>query len=77
MFSKKRYSSTLSLTPALDEGVWSTPRPDRFTAEKETQYPLYRRLGGPHGWSGRVWIISPPPAFNPRTVQPVVSRYTD
>jgi hypothetical protein len=87
-------------------------------------YPLYRRLGGPQGRSGRVWKISPPPGFflhvlyihshlykghyhscrmcairlwihkttfrhtlwvprtnnivfDPRTVQPVVSRYTD
>jgi hypothetical protein len=26
-----RYSSTLSLTSALDRGGWSTPRPGRFT----------------------------------------------
>ena len=41
------YSSTLSLTPVLDGGGWSTPRPGRFTPEKETRYPLYRWLGGP------------------------------
>ena len=29
-------------------------------------YPLYRRMGGPQG----------PPGFDPRTVQPVASRYT-
>ena len=33
--------------------------------------------GWPHGWSGQVRNISPPPGFDPRTVQPVVSRYTD
>jgi hypothetical protein len=49
-----RYSSTLSLTSALDEGGWSTPRPGRFTPGKETRYPLYRRRGGPHGRSGRL-----------------------
>jgi hypothetical protein len=38
-----RYSSTLSLTSALDVGGWSTPRPGRFTPGKETRYPLYRR----------------------------------
>jgi hypothetical protein len=38
---------------------------------------LYRRLGGPQGRSGRVRKISPPPGFDPRTVQPVASRYTD
>jgi hypothetical protein len=29
----------------------------------KTRYPLYRRLGGPQGWSGRVRKISPPPGF--------------
>jgi len=42
------YSSTLSLTSTLDGGGCSTPR------------PLYRRLGGPQDWSGRVRKISPP-----------------
>jgi hypothetical protein len=42
-----------------------------------TRYPLYRRLGGPQDRSGRVRKISPPPRFDPRTVQPVVIRYTD
>jgi len=31
---EQRYSSTLSLTSALDEGGWSTPRPGRFTPGK-------------------------------------------
>jgi hypothetical protein len=48
-------------------GGWSTPRPGRFTAGKELRYPLYRRLGGPQDRSGRVWKISPPPGFEPRT----------
>ena len=43
----------------------------------KTRYPLYRRLGGPQGWSGRVRKISPLPVFEPRTVQPVASRYTN
>ena len=42
-----------------------------------TQYPLYRRLGGPHGQSRQVRKILSPPGFNPRTVQPVVSHYTE
>jgi hypothetical protein len=42
-----------------------------------TRYPLYRTLGGPQGRSGRVRKISPPPAFDPRTVQLVASHYTD
>ena len=56
-------------------GVSVTPRP-LFTPGK-TRYPLYRRLGGPQGRSGQVRKISPPPGFDPRTVQPVASRYTD
>ena len=43
----------------------------------KTRYPLYRRLGRPQGRSGRVRKISPLPGFDPRTVQPVASRYTD
>ena len=42
-----------------------------------TRYPLYRRLGDPQSRSGQVQKISPPPGFNPRTIQPVASRYTD
>jgi hypothetical protein len=61
------YSSTLSLTSALDEGGWLTPRPGRFTPEKKTQYLFYRRLGGPQGRSGRVRKISPSPGFDYRT----------
>jgi hypothetical protein len=45
--------------------------------ERLTRYPLYRRLGGPKGLSGRVRKISPPPGFDPRTVHSVASRYTD
>jgi hypothetical protein len=54
-----------------------TPQPDRFTPGKETWYPLYIASGGPQGRSGRVWKTSPPPGFDPLTVQPAVSRYTD
>ena len=43
----------------------------------KTRYPLYRRLAGPQGPCGQVRKISPPPGFDPRTVQPVASRYTD
>jgi len=43
----------------------------------KTRYPLYTRLGGPQGRSGQVRKISPPPGFDPRTVQPVARRYTE
>ena len=43
----------------------------------KTRYALNRKLGGLQDQSGRVREISPPPGFDPRTVQPVASRYTD
>ena len=42
-----------------------------------TRYPLYRRLGGPQGRSGRVRRISPSSGFDPRSIQLVASRYTE
>jgi len=57
------------------EGLAS--RPDRSLPPGKTRYPLYRRLGGPQGRLGQVRKISPPPGFEPRTVQPVAIRYTD
>jgi len=39
--------------------------------------PLYRRLGGPQGRSGRVGEISPTVGFDPQNVRPVASSYTD
>ena len=43
------------------------------------RYALYRRLGGPQGRPGRLQNFSspPPPGFDPRTVQPAASLYTD
>ena len=38
---------------------------------------MYRRLGGTQRISGWVRKISPPPGFDPRTVEPLASRYTD
>ena len=59
---EQRDSSTLYLTSALDGGCgWSTPRPGSLYAPEKTRYPLYRRLGGPQGRSGRERKISPPP----------------
>jgi hypothetical protein len=70
------YSSTLSLTSALD-GVGGQRHAPAASAPGKARHPLYRRLGGPQGRSGRVRKISPPPGFDPRIVQPVTSRYTD
>jgi len=59
--------------------MWWTPPPPPPPAlpAETTPYPLYTRLGGPHGRSWRVRKISLPPGFDPRAVQPVASRYTD
>jgi hypothetical protein len=70
------YSSTLSLTSALD-GVGGQCHDPAALLPGKNRYPLYRRLGGPQDRSGRVWKISPPSGFDPRTVQPVASPYTD
>jgi len=72
---KQRYCFTLSLVSAIDGGVNASPRP--LYLGKEIRDPLYRRLGGPQGRSGRVHKISTPSEFDPRSVQSVVSRYTD
>jgi hypothetical protein len=73
---EKKYSSTLSLTSALHGFGWLRPRPGRITPGNDA-YPLYRKLGGRQGLSGRVQKISTSPGFDPRTVQPVASRYID
>jgi hypothetical protein len=43
----------------------------------KTWNPLYRRLGGPQGQCGQVWKVLPSLGLDPRTVQPIASRYTD
>ena len=72
-----RYNSTLSLTLTQDGGGLSTPRPGRLTPGKETRYLLCKGLRGPQGRSGRVRKTPPRPGFDPWTVQPVTSNYTD
>jgi hypothetical protein len=66
------YSSTVSLTSAL-HGVGGQRYASAALPPGKTRYPLY----GPQGRSGRVRKISPLPEFEPRTAQPVASRYTD
>jgi hypothetical protein len=57
-------------------GEWSAARPGRILRPGKTRYPLYTRLGGPQGRSGRAENLAPP-GFDRRTVQSLVSRYTD
>ena len=65
------------MTTALEGGEGSASRPGRSLFPGNTRYPLKRRLCGPQGRSGQVRKISPPPGFDPRTIQPVASPYTD
>jgi hypothetical protein len=60
----------------LDRGWWSMSCTGCFTLGKETQYPLYRRLGGPKGLSGQLQKILPSPAFSLLTIQPIVNCCT-
>jgi hypothetical protein len=74
--AQKGRRATLSLTSALG-GVGGQRHDAAALLPRKTWYPLYRRLGGSESRSGRVRKMSPPPGFDPRTVQPVASRYTD
>jgi hypothetical protein len=65
------------MTTALEGGEGSASSPGRSLPAGKTRYPLYRRLGGSQGQSGQVRKISPQSGFDPRTVQPVTSHYTD
>jgi hypothetical protein len=73
----QRYSYTLSLTSALDGVGGQRQALAGLPLGKENLYPLYRRLCGPQDRCGLVWKISPPPEFNPQTIQPLASRYID
>jgi hypothetical protein len=43
----------------------------------KARYPLCRRLSWPQGWSREVQKISPPLGFDPQTIQPAASQYTN
>jgi hypothetical protein len=47
------------------------PHLSLFTSE------MAQWLGVPHGQSGHMWKIVPPPGFDPQTMQPVASSYTN
>ena len=72
----QRYSSTLSLTSTLD-GVGGQCHAPATLPLGETRYPLHTRLGGPQGQCGQARKISPPPGFDPWTIQPIASHYTN
>ena len=67
----------LFLDHGTRRGEGSPSRLGRSLPQGKTRYALYRRLGGPQGRFGQVRKFSSPQAFDPRTVQPAASRYTD
>jgi hypothetical protein len=64
------------MTAALEGGEWSAARPGRTLPPGKTRYPLYRRLGGPQGRSGRAENLVPI-GIRSRIVQPVVAIPTE
>ena len=74
---EQMYSSTLSLTSALDSGGWLTPGAGRFTSGNDA-VPIVKVAGWAPGLVRKgSRRISPSLGFDPRTVQSVGSRYTD
>jgi hypothetical protein len=57
------------MTAALEGGEWSAARPGHTLPPGKTRYPLYMRLGGPQGRSGRAENLVPT-GIRSRTVQP-------
>jgi len=47
------------MTAALEGGEWSAAHPGHTLPPGKTQYPFYRRLGGPQGQSGRAENLVP------------------
>jgi len=64
------------MTAALEGGEWSAARRGLTLPPGKTRYPFYRRLCGPQGRSERAENLVPT-GIPSRTVQPVVTRYTD
>jgi hypothetical protein len=57
--------------------MWVIGQRDATLPPGNMRYFLYMRPGVPHGRTGQVRKISPPSGFDPRTVEPLASRYTD
>jgi len=64
------------MTNGTRRGDGSALRSGRYLLPGKSRYSLYRRLVWPQGRSGQLRRISPPPGFDPRTVQPVATRPT-
>jgi hypothetical protein len=73
---EKSYSSTLSLSSALEGVGWSTPRPGRYPGERPGT-PCIGGWVGPRTGLGGCGKYRPPPGLDPQTVQPVANGYKD
>jgi len=70
--------TVLFLDHGTRRGEGSASRPGRSLPPGKDPVPILQEAG----WApGPVWAgaknLAPPPGFDPRTVQPVASRYTD
>jgi hypothetical protein len=65
------------MTSALEGSEWSAGRPGRNLSPVKDPVPIVQEAGLAPGpvWTDRK--SRPPPGFDPRTVQPLVSPYTD
>ena len=59
------------MTAAVEGGEWSAARLGRTLPPRKNRYPLFRRLGGSQGRSGRTENLVPT-GIRSRTLQPVV-----
>ena len=64
------------MTAALEGGEWSAARPGRTLPPGKDPVPILQEASGPQGRSGRAENLVHT-GIRSRTVQHVVSRYTD
>ena len=66
------------MTIALEGGEGSASRPDRSLPPGKDPVPIVQEAGrAPESVRIGAENLAPPPGFDPRTVQPIASRYTD
>ena len=76
-YGESRYSSTLSLTSALDGVGGQRHVPAALQPGKRPGTHCVGDWGSPRAGLVGCGKSPPPPGFDPRTVQPVTSSYTD
>jgi hypothetical protein len=65
------------MTSALEGGEWSAARHGRNLPPRKDRVPILQEAGWAPGPVGTSVENLDPTGFNPRTVQPGASRYTD